>query len=189
MLLASYSKLFEGKAEAISKQYNRIINFERLRSSKREKRTSFTSPYSALLSALEDKDSPKCDGKAVEAGSEEQEFVTALNTLGACEAEVESKCPAILSEEDNVTITTCSTASKSFKTAMSDCMDEGKFNTTTAICDCIKAISTGDVETLKSCNIQPLSKQQKEKKNECVTCKSFKGYYSLLFTHHFHQFF
>ena len=36
--------------------------------------------------------------------------------------------------------------------------DEKKFNTTTAICDCIKAISTADVETLKSCTIQPLSK-------------------------------
>ena len=174
VMLASYSKLFEGKAEAVSKQFNRIVNFERLRSFKRDKRTSFSSPYSALLSALEDKASPKCDGKTVEAGSAEQEFVTALNTLETCEAEVESKCPVLLTQEDNVTITACSTAAKSFKGAMSGCMDEGKFNTTSAICDCIKAISTADVETLKSCNIQPLSKQQKEKKNECVTCKSLK---------------
>ena len=172
VLLASYSKLFEGKAEAISKQYNRIVNFERLRTSKRDKKTIFASPYSALLSALEDKDSPKCDGKVVEAGSAEQEFVTALNTLEACEAEVEAKCPVLLTEEDNVTVTACSLASKNFKAAMSDCMDEGKYNTSAAICDCVKTINTADVETMKSCNIQPLSKQQKEKKNECVDCKT-----------------
>ena len=74
-----------------------------------------------------DQDSPKCDGKLVEAGTGEQEFVTALNTLEACEADIQGKCPALLTEADNTTINSCFAASTNFKAAMSDCMDDGKF--------------------------------------------------------------
>ena len=63
----------------------------------------------------------------MEAGTGEQEFVTALNTLEACEADIQGKCPALLTEADNTTINSCFTASTNFKAAMSDCMDDGKF--------------------------------------------------------------
>ena len=168
LLLRDYSKLYRGKASVIPRQFKRINNFENLRSSKRNKRGNFVSSYSSLLSALENKSSPKCDGFSISENSTQKQYVTALTTLETCETDIDTNCPRLLTDAENVTIISCNDLSLKFVTSMSDCLNNTKYTTSSAVCDCVKAISQADVDALKQCDITQLSRDQKAEKNKCV---------------------
>ena len=168
LLLRDYSKLYRGKASVIPRQFKRINNFENLRSTKRSKRGNFASSYSSLLTALEDKSSPKCDGYSIADNSTQKEYVTALTTLENCDTDIDTSCPQLLTDAENATIISCNDHSQKFVSSMADCLNNTKYTTSSAICDCLKAISQDDVDALKQCDITQLSKDQKAEKNKCV---------------------
>ena len=91
-----------------------------------------------------------------------------MNTLGGCEVSIEAACPTILTETDNATITDCYNTANNFRSSMSNCLNPTVNNDTNSICSCISSIDSSMFSTLQSCNIQPISKQQKVEKEKCV---------------------
>ena len=70
VMLAEYSKVFEGKSGVVMRQYNRIQNFEKLTGTKMRKKGNFNSTYKSMLGALGgNSSSPHCDGQTIGSNS------------------------------------------------------------------------------------------------------------------------
>ena len=94
-------------------------------------------------------------------------------TLGECEASIDSSCLSILTEDDSNLINNCYDSALIFRSSMATCLNPNDLkHTSESICSCISSIDSSVFSTLQSCNIQPISMQQKEEKEKCVTGES-----------------